>query len=1036
MRRSIYFAAAGLALMAVFGGVILERSSAMDQPIPGDATLHNLTDCGIQFTANHGQYHDLVLYRADANGAVIWLTQNDIYYHFTRLIPSQDATDPPVELGHLSSQRSDSLASLVVKMSLLGAQSSNPVEGQGALGSTNNYFLGANRQTWRTNVPNYQEVVYQQVYAGIDLKFKSVYAHLEYDFIVAPLADPGQIRLQYHGIDSLEIDGSGDLIAHTAFGQLRKTRPYTYQLDGEQQFTLDVNYILFGNNTFGFDLGPEYDSTLPLIIDPVLSYSGFIGGGANDYGRGVAIDTLGCAYVTGYTNSLDFPVAAALDETYNDTTPSAHDVFVLKFAATGDSLIYSTYIGGAEADDRGLGIAVNGQGEVYVTGVTKSSDFPIANAAQASIAGGQDAFLAKLSAAGDALIYSTYLGGTLDDVGSGVAVDESDRAFVVGNTGSDDFNLSSTPFDNTLDGAQDAFMARFSPAGVIEVSTYLGGTANDYGVGIAISPDSAAMITGYTSSSDFPTVNAYDSVYSSGATFGDAFVARFDTSGNSLAYSTYLGGSSDDLALALAVDELGSAYLTGYTLSTDFPLLNAYDSVFQGYLMVFITKLGPAGDSLAYSTYLGGWNAEFGTSIAVDQDGEAYVTGATNSQNFPTVEAFDPIFGAGYDGFIAALSDDGDSLIYCTFLGGVGGDDFPYGIRVDTSLNAYVAGYTGSGDFPTLDPVQDSLSGGFDAFITKLARVEYICVDSDGDGFGDPGYPENHCPEDNCPNIFNPDQEDLDADLVGDSCDNCLDVYNPTQTDTDLDGIGDACDTCTDSDGDGFGDPGFPNNTCPTDNCPTIYNPAQEDADGDAIGDSCDVCTDIDGDGYGDPGYPVNTCPEDNCPSIANPLQDDFDGDGIGDPCDNCISVFNPVQQDTDEDGVGDSCDTCTDGDGDGFGDPGFPANTCDLDNCPLVYNPSQSDADSNGVGDACDAGCCGPPIRGNIDFDPGDVIDISDLIYLVDWMFTGGPNPPCAEEGNVNGDVDENLDIADLVHLVDYMFNGGVPPADCPAAR
>jgi len=1035
VRRAIYFAAAGLAILAVFGGVALEHPSAMDQPNPGDVDIHNLSDCGLQFTANHGQYHDQVLYRADAGGAVIWLTQNDVFYHFTRLVPTADTAELPLESGRQSSERSDRLASLVVRMSLLGAQSGGNVGGQVALGSFTNYFFGDDPQGWRTNVPNYREVVYQQVYPGIDLKFKGSFAHLEYDFIVSPLADPSQIKVQYHGVDSLSIDGSGDLIVSTAFGQLRETRPFTYQLDGEDQASLEVDYVLLSDNSFGFDLGPGYDSTLPLVIDPVLSYSGFVGGGANDYGRGTAIDTFGCAYLVGYTNSLDFPLAAAIDSTYNDTTPSAHDVFVLKLATTGDSLIYSTYLGGAEADDRGFGIDVNGQGEAYITGVTKSGDFPTANAAQAANAGGQDAFLAKLSSTGDALLYSTFLGGSLDDVGSGVAVDESDRAFIVGNTGSDDFNLSSTPLDDALDGLQDAFMARFNPTGAIEVSTYLGGTVSDYGVGVAISPDSAATITGYTSSGDFPTVNAYDSVYNSGTTFGDVFVARFDTTGNSLIYSTYLGGTSDDLALALAVDQLGSAYITGYTLSSNFPVLNAYDSVFQGYLMVFITKLGPAGDSMAFSTFLGGWNADFGTSIAVDQNEEVYVTGATNSQNFPTVEAFDPTYGAGYDGFIAALSDDGDSLIYCTFLGGIGGDDFPYGIRVDTGLNAYVGGYTGSVDFPTLDPFQDSLSGGFDAFVTKLARIEYVCIDSDGDEFGDPGHPENHCPDDNCPSIFNPDQEDLDGDLVGDSCDNCFDISNPAQTDTDLDGIGDPCDTCTDSDGDGFGDLGFPGNTCAADNCPTIYNPDQEDADGDGIGDSCDVCTDIDGDGAGDLGYPANTCPPDNCPDVYNPAQVDFDGDGFGDSCDNCLPIFNPAQEDTDEDLVGDSCDTCTDTDDDGFGDPGFPANTCGLDNCPLVYNPSQSDADSNGVGDACDAGCCVTPLRGNIDFDVGDVIDISDLVYLVAYFFQGGPQPPCAEEGNVDGDVGETLDIADMVHLVDYMFNGGLPPGNCPAA-
>jgi hypothetical protein len=253
------------------------------------------------------------------------------------------------------------------------------------------------------------------------------------------------------------------------------------------------------------------------------------------------------------------------------------------------------------------------------------------------------------------------------------------------------------------------------------------------------------------------------------------------------------------------------------------------------------------------------------------------------------------------------------------------------------------------------------------------------CTDTDGDGYGDPGFPANTCDEDNCPAIYNPNQEDADGDATGDSCDACTDtdgdgygdpgfpanicdedncpsVYNPDQEDADGDAIGDSCDACTDTDGDGYGDPGFPFNTCDPDNCPTVYNPDQEDADGDAIGDSCDTCTDTDEDGYGDPGFPANICDEDNCPSVYNPDQENSDTDALGDSCDNCPAVYNPDQEDADEDGTGDSCDVCTDTDGDGYGDPGFPGNTCDEDNCPAIYNPDQEDADGDAIGDSCDA--------------------------------------------------------------------------------
>jgi hypothetical protein len=307
------------------------------------------------------------------------------------------------------------------------------------------------------------------------------------------------------------------------------------------------------------------------------------------------------------------------------------------------------------------------------------------------------------------------------------------------------------------------------------------------------------------------------------------------------------------------------------------------------------------------------------------------------------------------------------------------------------------------------------VEAGLDDFRVSLFECDgIVCVDSDGDGYGDPGHPENQCPDDNCPAVYNPDQEDADDDGTGDLCDtctdtdgdgygdpgfptntcatdNCPDLYNPNQEDADADGIGDSCDNCTDTDGDGYGDPGFPANTCDVDNCPIVYNPDQEDTDGDQIGDSCDQCTDNDGDGYGNPGFPANTCQDDNCLFVYNPDQEDADGDGIGDSCDNCTdsdsdeygdpgfpantcdpdncpSVYNPNQTDSDYDGTGDACDECTDTDGDGYGNPGFPANTCEEDNCPVVYNPEQEDSDDDGNGDSCDVcphhpddDCCNP---------------------------------------------------------------------------
>jgi hypothetical protein len=642
-------------------------------------------------------------------------------------------------------------------MQLIGANPTAQVEGLEELPGKANYFLGNDPKKWRTDVSTYGKVKYHDVYPGIDLLYYGRQQQLEYDLVLSHGADPRSIRLSFEGADKLEVDPQGNLVLHTASGELVQHAPHIYQEVGNRKRTIPGRYILVQSqhSELSTDHLPGipqqvafqmdgYDPHRALVIDPVLVYSTYLGGSGNDGGSSIAVDITGNAYFTGGTGSIDFPTANAFQPALGAGGIAGGDAFVGKLNAAGSALVYSTYLGGSGGEG-GSGIAVDTAGNAYLTGLTSSPDFPTANPLQPGLGGGDDAFVTKLNASGSALVYSTFLGGSDDESGNGIAVDPGGNAYVTGVTGSNDFPTANPlqPVFAASNGCgdqrpfpcPDGFVAKLNPAGgTLVYATFLRGHSADSGDGIVVDTIGNAYLTGQTSSPDFPTANALQQRYNGGDSFfGDAFVAKLNAAGTALVYSTYLGGSGAELGSGIAVDSAGNAYLTGLTISPDFPTANPLGGD------AFVTKLNPAGSALVYSTFLGGSSYDSGSGIAVDSAGNSYVIGQTYSPDFPTANPLQPRFGGGDcgvvlpcpDAFVAKLNAAGTALVYSTFLGGSGGGAFDvsghgdrgFGIAVDSAANAYVTGRTDSPDFPTVKPLQASHGGAVDdIFVAKIAN--------------------------------------------------------------------------------------------------------------------------------------------------------------------------------------------------------------------------------------------------------------------------------------------------------------------------
>ena len=737
-------------------------------------TIRNWGHLPLSFEPNRGQTDARVRFLTHTGDNALFLTPSEAIFTLSTP-PNRSASQVAPRKAHNAGLTVENSTQTALRMQIVGADPKASALQRQPLAGRINYFCGKDPAKWQVGVPTFGQVGFHGVYPGVDLVYYGNQRNLEYDFVVAPHADPKQIQLHFAGAQGVRIDAAGDLVVRAYGRELTWRKPVVYQQEATGRHPVAARFRLktlpSGQRGIGFAMG-HYDSARPLVIDPVLVYSTYLGGSASDGGDSISVDDAGNAYVAGYATSLNFPTTAGVVQTVNHAAPaSASNAFVTKFNAAGTALLYSTYFGGSgRYGDTAVAAAIDADGNIYVTGYTSSLDFPVTPGAfqsvnKASPAGNFTAFVTKLNATGSALLYSTYLGGSGQNTGDGghaIAIDNNGNAYIGGTTSSPDFPTTAGAFQR-VNHAQNprysnAFVTKLNATGTsLLYSTYLGGgngLNGDAADGIAIDSTGSAYVTGSSYCSDFPTTPGAFQRVSVAHDIGssNAFVTKLDPTGASLVYSTFLGGSTNvgDAAASIALDSSNNAYITGYASSTDFPTtLGAFQRVNRaqgGDFNAFVTKLNATGSALIYSTYLGGSGATFdrGNAIKVDGSGNAYVAGGAGSTDFPTTPgAFQRVKLTGTStytasAFVTQLNANGSALLYSTFLGGSGiNGDVANGIALDSRGNVYITGAAYSVDFPLTSGALQSTnkaasSSGSNIFVTKMALIP-IFPDFDDD---------------------------------------------------------------------------------------------------------------------------------------------------------------------------------------------------------------------------------------------------------------------------------------------------------------
>jgi len=996
-----------IGLLLVMCSLVFDSQPARDKISSEDKTEVETVQKRLQvpFIENIGQVDDHAAFYAQVHGGTVCVTKDGQIAYF------------------LSGTNGDNASGKMTFEEEFAGGSVREIRGLKQTATSVSYFTGGDSSRWKTGIPTYDMVDLGEVFEGIRLKLKACGNSVEKVFFVEPGADPRSIAVEVKGSNLLSVNAAGELEVDTELGSATFTKPVAYQEVSGERRIVDVAYKVAGDK-YSFEVG-NYNINEQLVIDPLLA-STYLGGSNIDgqFGSPLVLAADGSIYVASRTKSSDFPFTPGA----YDTTLAAYtnDVFVAKFNNELSDLLAATYIGGSSDDGvfPGVGLCLDSAGNVYVTGKTSSLDYPTTDGAYSRTRNGTwDAFISKLGSDLDTLLASTYFGGSGAEYYLQIAVDGNGDIILTGSTSSTDSVATDGAYDADYNGGGsgpypgDVFITKLdAELTTVISSSYLGGTMQEYCEDVALDQDGNVYLAGWTASSNFP---ASPGPYNGG--MYDAFVAKMSSDLTQLLACKFLGGSLWDFGYRIALNDSGDVYVTGHTASSNFPHSpTAYDTSYGGGAEgtgddVFVTRFDNDLSMLA-STYLGGELFENGQGLTIDPDGNVVVAGDSRSDYFPVLPGSyqDCEGGGGSDGWITVFDRNLEIMLASTCLGGSGKENLVR-VTVDEEGTIYVSGCTASSDFPSTPGAWDedyNGSGeawvnenmGGDVYVAKL----FFPADIDGDGL------LNHL--DNCPLVANPDQEDEDLDEVGDSCDNCIDITNADQDDADGDGSGDLCDPDADDDSILNDD----------DNCWLIPNPSQEDSDSDSLGNVCD-----------------------NCPYASNYYQYDEDDDGIGDACDEDILYIQCCLDMPDAYyGVpfsyqfwaigGDSpyhwertlgqlpYGLALSEDGVLSGIPAYKATTA----FKMTVEDQLGATDEAWITITVDDAPPPPYICG--DADGSEEVDIDDVVYLIAYIFSGGPAPDPLESGDA--DCSGEVDIDDVVYVITYIFSSGLEPcAGCP---